>query len=132
MQFAPPRGSLDCNDNQVPDECDIAFSTSEDCNENGIPDECDIAANVSLDENENGIPDECEGGQRGELGGDFEDPEELMQACAEYFEWLAGQQWLADPELPGSERFQVIAEKMQELGLPVRNWPMPARGAGGQ
>ena len=31
----------DCNDNGIPDGCDIADGTSEDCNENGIPDECE-------------------------------------------------------------------------------------------
>jgi subtilisin-like proprotein convertase family protein len=31
-----------------------------DCNENGIPDECDIASGESTDGNNNGIPDECE------------------------------------------------------------------------
>jgi len=32
---------------------------AEDCNENGIPDECDIAAGTSEDDNGDGIPDEC-------------------------------------------------------------------------
>lgn len=32
--------SSDCNDNDVPDECDIASGTSDDCNGDGIPDEC--------------------------------------------------------------------------------------------
>ena len=40
-----------------------------DCNENGIPDDCDIASGTSLDENENGIPDECEG-VIGDVNGD--------------------------------------------------------------
>ena len=31
----------DCNDNEIPDECDIADGTSFDLNSNGIPDECD-------------------------------------------------------------------------------------------
>jgi hypothetical protein len=31
-----------------------------DCNDNGIPDDCDIDAGTSPDENGNGIPDECE------------------------------------------------------------------------
>jgi hypothetical protein len=31
-----------------------------DCNENGVPDECDIADGTSQDVNGNGIPDECE------------------------------------------------------------------------
>jgi hypothetical protein len=64
---------VDCNNNGIPDDQDIASGTSEDCNENGIPDECeedcngnavpddcDIAEGTSEDCNENGIPDECE------------------------------------------------------------------------
>ncbi|HVP13829.1 MAG TPA: hypothetical protein VMV94_21830 [Phycisphaerae bacterium] len=90
-----------------------------------------MAANVSLDENENGIPDECEGGHRGWFGGEFGSPEELMEAWVEYFDWLAGQQWLAGSELSGSEKFQLMTEKMEELGLPVRNWTVLARSAGG-
>ena len=31
-----------------------------DCNDNGVPDDCDIAAGTSLDLDENGVPDECE------------------------------------------------------------------------
>jgi hypothetical protein len=31
-----------------------------DCNENGVPDSCDIASGVSLDEDADGIPDECQ------------------------------------------------------------------------
>ena len=33
----------DCNDNLIPDSCDIANGTSDDTNGNGIPDECDNA-----------------------------------------------------------------------------------------
>jgi hypothetical protein len=64
---------LDCNDNGVPDNCDIATGTSADCqpdgvpdecqcdcNGNGVPDDCDIADGTSPDCNENGIPDECD------------------------------------------------------------------------
>ncbi len=63
----------DCNDNGVPDECDILGGTSidcdyndipdeceTDCNDNGILDECDLADGSSTDDNGNGIPDECE------------------------------------------------------------------------
>ncbi|MDA0975536.1 MAG: hypothetical protein O2927_06175, partial [Planctomycetota bacterium] len=32
-----------------------------DCNENGVPDECDIADGLEGDANGNGIPDSCEG-----------------------------------------------------------------------
>jgi hypothetical protein len=52
--------ALDCNDNGLPDGCDIDLGTSEDCNLNGRPDECDIAAGDSEDVNGNGVPDECE------------------------------------------------------------------------
>ncbi|MCG8405231.1 MAG: S8 family serine peptidase [Phycisphaerales bacterium] len=34
-------GGLDCNDNGVPDDCDIALSNSSDCNGNQVPDECE-------------------------------------------------------------------------------------------
>ncbi|MCH7849919.1 MAG: hypothetical protein IIB53_16345 [Planctomycetes bacterium] len=35
-------------------------SDAEDCNENGLPDACEVALGWSLDVNRNGIPDECE------------------------------------------------------------------------
>jgi hypothetical protein len=54
--------SLDCNGNGIPDECDLAGGTIPDCNENGIPDSCDIASGTSADKEANGIPDECEVG----------------------------------------------------------------------
>jgi len=50
---------FDCNNNDVPDECDIASGTSQDCQPNGVPDECDIASGTSQDANGDGIPDEC-------------------------------------------------------------------------
>ncbi len=74
----------DCNQNLVPDECDIAAGTSEDVDANGVPDECedcngngivdgcDVTCDgdcgtvfagdcgLSADCNGNGIPDECE------------------------------------------------------------------------
>ncbi|GEM_PF-1760313 len=49
----------DCNNNAVPDECDIASGFSPDCNANGVPDECDIAGGESLDTDNDGVPDEC-------------------------------------------------------------------------
>ncbi len=76
-------GSYDCNNNGVPDECEIDMNSpapgtffcpgqcnpvcetctglcDPDCNFNGIPDECDIADGNSPDSDGNGIPDECE------------------------------------------------------------------------
>lgn len=38
--WLPTDCSPDCNDNGVPDECDIAGGTSFDCQPDGIPDEC--------------------------------------------------------------------------------------------
>jgi len=65
--------SLDCNDNGVLDECDLAEGTSSDlngnqvpddceadCNFNGVPDELDLAGGTSADCNANGVPDECD------------------------------------------------------------------------
>ncbi|MGD1916148.1 MAG: M12 family metallo-peptidase [Phycisphaerales bacterium] len=63
---------LDCNQNGVDDDSDIAAGRSTDANANGVPDECedcndngvlddaDIASGTSSDHNGNGIPDECE------------------------------------------------------------------------
>jgi len=51
---APCGASLDCDYNDVPDECQV------DCNDNGIADTCDLDDGTSLDCNENGVPDDCE------------------------------------------------------------------------
>ena len=56
----PDECETDCNKNGIPDDCDITDGTSQDCNTNSIPDECDIADGTSLDCNSNGIPDECD------------------------------------------------------------------------
>ncbi|MHC4416241.1 MAG: FG-GAP-like repeat-containing protein [Planctomycetota bacterium] len=99
---------LDCNENGVPDACDIDCNAYEDdacfvfecggsdddngddipdecgfdCNGNGIPDDQDIAEGDSTDFNENGVPDECEGN----IG--FEDPREFPAAGAPFIEAL--------------------------------------------
>ena len=58
--------SVDCNDNGIPDECDIADCDGSpwcsDCNGNGIPDECEVPplCPECPDCNGNGVPDECE------------------------------------------------------------------------
>jgi hypothetical protein len=51
--------TLDCNQNGIPDDCDITASVSIDCNGNFLPDECEIALDPSLDCNQNGIIDTC-------------------------------------------------------------------------
>ncbi|MCA9252437.1 MAG: VCBS repeat-containing protein [Phycisphaerales bacterium] len=51
------RTLIDCNENTIPDECDINGSTSTDCNNNDVPDDCELVGN---DCNHNGLPDECE------------------------------------------------------------------------
>ena len=70
-------GDTDCNDNAVPDECDIRDGFSDDLNGNGIPDECEEDCNTNGvfdyldiagcdgspwcdDCNGNGVPDECD------------------------------------------------------------------------
>lgn len=55
--YEPQSVTQDCNDNEIPDECDIDSGNSLDCNGNGIPDECDVDL---LDCNGNGIPDDCD------------------------------------------------------------------------
>jgi len=115
----------------VSDECDIAACESdpacEDCNENGIPDRCDIAAEISEDANTNGIPDECEGeGMMGGEsmmsgeGGEFVPPEEAWEA---FHEWAVTQCWGTNCQTTGAEQFAAMAAKLQELGLPVTGPP---------
>ncbi|HNO79021.1 MAG TPA: FG-GAP repeat protein [Phycisphaerae bacterium] len=48
------QNSADCNENGVPDECDLETGFSDDCNTNAIPDECEIDCNA------NGVPDDCD------------------------------------------------------------------------
>ncbi len=48
----------------------IVWQGELDCNENRIPDACDIGSGESADDNENGIPDECESGCAWDLDGD--------------------------------------------------------------
>jgi hypothetical protein len=48
-----PLAGTDCNQNMIPDPCDIALGTSTDCNQNQIPDECEGFHNVSCNSNVN-------------------------------------------------------------------------------
>ncbi len=50
----------DCNNNGQLDACEIANHTATDCNNNGIPDTCDIANNTAGDCDGDGIPNSCE------------------------------------------------------------------------
>jgi hypothetical protein len=58
--------TLDCNENGIPDECDIESGFSEDCNENGFPDSCEICTGDGRewgclpDCDGDGIPDLCD------------------------------------------------------------------------
>lgn len=52
--------SPDCNNNDVPDVCEITSGNADDCNTNGVPDECDIMSEHSLDCDENDVPDDCQ------------------------------------------------------------------------
>ena len=49
------------------------------------------------------------------------DPEALRAAWAEYYEWLHEQDWGPSSELTGAEQFQLMVDKLNEFGLPVRN-----------
>lgn len=65
--------SPDCNENEIPDVCEITRGDKDDCDENGVPDDCqpdcnsndvadvcDISSEHSDDCDENGVPDECQ------------------------------------------------------------------------
>lgn len=56
-------GSLDCNSNAVPDECEV------DCNRNGVPDQCDFIDGTITDCDGNFVPDVCEQPDCGGGGG---------------------------------------------------------------
>ncbi len=65
----------DCNQNQVPDTCDIVEGLDDDCDANGTLDRCDIFLNGVTDDNQNCTPDSCEYavgdfGLDGAIGGD--------------------------------------------------------------
>ncbi|MHC4695304.1 MAG: S8 family serine peptidase [Planctomycetota bacterium] len=49
--------NVDCNNNGIVDLVDIASGTSLDCNDNVMPDECELVEN---DCNANSVPDDCE------------------------------------------------------------------------
>ncbi len=62
----------DCNQNGIPDSCDVIDGSSLDCNQDGIPDECqpdcdgdgitndcEIELGLALDCNNDGYPDDC-------------------------------------------------------------------------
>ena len=51
-----PASITDCNENGVPDACDIATGASTDANGNGIPDECEFPADLT---GPLGVPDGC-------------------------------------------------------------------------
>jgi len=57
--------SADCNENDVPDNWDLADCDGSpdcgDCNTNGVLDACDIRSGIR-DADENGMPDQCETG----------------------------------------------------------------------
>ena len=47
--------SRDCNNNDVPDDCELAVGAAGDCNGNGVPDSCDLVDGTSGDCNVNGL-----------------------------------------------------------------------------
>jgi hypothetical protein len=78
--------SLDCDLNDVPDECQpdcngdgIPDVCEDDCNDNGIADPCDIALGTSEDCNFNGIPDECDGGGVTQVAITHDPPSQMLQ-----------------------------------------------------
>jgi hypothetical protein len=52
----------DCNENGVPDECDVPpLGSGPDCQPDGIPDECQLEDNDDIPPGGDGLPDECNG-----------------------------------------------------------------------
>ena len=48
LTIGPATGLIDCNENGIADDQDIADGTSQDCNENGVPDECETFPETPL------------------------------------------------------------------------------------
>jgi hypothetical protein len=134
------RDNRDGDVNDASDDCHIAICPSndpscQDCNANGIPDGCDIASSLSLDEDEDGIPDECEnllnrfegfGNELLDSGpcvGLSPDPCYDDPTCAaaweEFYDWSLAQTWEPNSPLTGAEQFQVMLDKLAEIGLPT-------------
>ncbi|MBN2560798.1 MAG: right-handed parallel beta-helix repeat-containing protein [Phycisphaerae bacterium] len=112
--------SFDCNGNGIPDECDIAAGRCKDCNGNGFPDACDISSRVSEDKNANGVPDECE------------NAEDVRQdvARAAFYEWYDRQAWGPKGKHDSRQQFQMVVDKLRELGLPLRHPWLEPEGPG--
>ena len=51
----------DCNENKLPDGCELGSGTGTDCNENDLLDECDLVTGTSFDCDDDSLPDECFG-----------------------------------------------------------------------
>ena len=49
----------DCDQDGLPDACQIESGEAQDCNGNGIPDSCDLQ-NGAEDGDQDGIPDACQ------------------------------------------------------------------------
>ncbi|MFQ5805840.1 MAG: M28 family peptidase [Phycisphaerae bacterium] len=129
---------LDCNGNQILDECE--FAGDRDMNGNGVPDLCDIYAGTSGDCNGNWVPDEIEAGYTDDCNGNgFPDlcdvaehisedinqngvPDECEVEQTIYVDDDApndpgpGNPWLSDPDEDGSpgHPFDSIAEAIAQ------------------
>ena len=57
------------------------YEATEDCNDNLVPDSCDIANGTSDDSNGNGIPDECDNSCPGDADGDGDSDVDDILAC---------------------------------------------------
>ncbi|MBE7508236.1 MAG: hypothetical protein HS101_18395, partial [Planctomycetia bacterium] len=100
----------------------------DDCNENGIPDGCDIAAEISEDTDTNGIPDECEGESLMGGGGESmmsssessESDWSEEAAWEAFYEWSATQCWGQGCEAGMDAQFAAMIDTLRELGLPAQ------------
>ena len=82
---------VDCNENGISDNCDIADYNSDDCDGDGIPDECQISLDPSLDCNQDQILDICESNLEDILNGSDSDYGKSLDMTSN---WLA----IGDPE----------------------------------
>jgi hypothetical protein len=111
---------VDCDDDLIPDECELSSGAADDCDLNGVPDNCepdcnenavadacDLSGGTSLDCNSNGVPDECELYPHGDCNNNG-----VVDAC----DIAAGSSADADGNgKPDECEFNCLAEELQKL-----------------
>lgn len=90
----------------------LAYEVDADCNDNGVPDACDIATGFSLDENGDGRPDECDCGADVSMDG-FVDFADLNIVLAQ---WESDGTGGGDTNMDGAVNFDDLNAVLDQWG----------------